>query len=171
MFKVIGEFLVFLVAPRRAQGVELIAQRRHALFQVLVELLEVVGKPPQFGRVDDGLGHGRASNARKTDTYRPRGPAIFHYSRTAIDVKSVANTGCDRSHAADHGLEGIARSGSWRGWPVIPAADHGRGGIARPSRRECGRGRLCRLRGKYKLFRPFAQPRVSVACRAISRPR
>jgi hypothetical protein len=58
VLEVFCKFLVLLIAPRGAQRLQLAAERRHPLFQVLVEFFEIVGEAAQFGWVDDGLGHG-----------------------------------------------------------------------------------------------------------------
>src|SRR5688572_14390110 len=75
LVEVLDEFLVLLVSPRRAQGVQLCAQRRQPLLEFLVELLEVVGETTQFDGVDDGLRH-RARNRNGHDARS----AYFHYS-------------------------------------------------------------------------------------------
>ena len=55
VLEIVDKFLMLLVAPCRRQGLQLAAERRHPLFQFLVELLEIVGKSPQFRRIDDSL--------------------------------------------------------------------------------------------------------------------
>src|SRR5258708_32536986 len=48
---------MFLIAPGVAQGGHLTVQHHHAILQLIIELLERVGKTPQVFRIDDSLWH------------------------------------------------------------------------------------------------------------------
>jgi cation diffusion facilitator family transporter len=55
--ELLRELLVLLVAPGVAQAYQLSVQRRDAIAQVSVELLEMVGETTELDRVDNRLGH------------------------------------------------------------------------------------------------------------------
>jgi hypothetical protein len=57
LLELLGELLVLLVAPGVAQADELAVQACHAIAQLGVEELEMVGEAPQLDGVDDRLGH------------------------------------------------------------------------------------------------------------------
>jgi len=50
LFEIFDKLFVLLVAPCRPERMQLGTQRSKPLFQLLVELLEILGKPPQFVR-------------------------------------------------------------------------------------------------------------------------
>ena len=52
-----GEFLVFLIAPGGGEVDHLTLQHRHAILQLIDELLEAMGEAPEFLRVDNRLRH------------------------------------------------------------------------------------------------------------------
>src|SRR5438105_1321008 len=55
--ELLAEFLVLLVPPGVAEADELAVEDAHAVLQFGVEFLERLSEPPDFGRIDDGLGH------------------------------------------------------------------------------------------------------------------
>ena len=57
LLEILGEFQVFLIAPSAAQRVELTGERRRAVGQVLIELLEHLREEPQLAGIDNGLSH------------------------------------------------------------------------------------------------------------------
>ena len=58
LLELFGEFLLFLVPPGPFQGRHLGPQRGDAVLDLAAELLEILGEPPQFFGVDNGLRHG-----------------------------------------------------------------------------------------------------------------
>src|SRR4051812_36177670 len=71
LLELLDELVVLAVAPGGAQAAELAVQGRHRVGQVAVEPLEVLGEPPQFVRIDDGLCHGTPRRV-VTPPARPR---------------------------------------------------------------------------------------------------
>jgi hypothetical protein len=71
---------MFLVAPSGSQRVQLGAQGGQPLFELLIELLEVLGETPEFGGVDNRLGH-RALDPPGTpwpsSRYQPRDKPVL----------------------------------------------------------------------------------------------
>src|SRR5258708_3581398 len=53
----LGEFFVLLVLPGIAQGAEAGVKEDHAVFEIAIESLEFLGKPPHLFRIHDCLGH------------------------------------------------------------------------------------------------------------------
>jgi hypothetical protein len=57
LLELLGEFLLFLIAPGAFQGRHLGSQRGDAVLDLAAELLQILGEPPQFFGVDNGLRH------------------------------------------------------------------------------------------------------------------
>ena len=55
--KFLGEFFMFLVRPRIAQGGEARVKHAHAVFELAVETLKFIREAPDFLGVHDCLGH------------------------------------------------------------------------------------------------------------------
>ena len=53
----LGELALFLIAPGTFQVLEAGVQAHQERFQFLVKSIEVVSKPPKFGRIYMGFGH------------------------------------------------------------------------------------------------------------------
>src|SRR5262249_8075163 len=68
----LGELVVLLVAPGIAQISELALKRRHAIAQVRVELLQILGKTTQFIRISYGTRHGNLKSASGDSGHCPR---------------------------------------------------------------------------------------------------
>lgn len=60
LLELIGEFLVFLIAPTRVERCKLVAKRRGAVAKLGIEFFQALGELPQCFGIDDGLGHGNA---------------------------------------------------------------------------------------------------------------
>lgn len=57
LLEILDEFFVFLISPGGTECMQLCAERSHSLFEFRVEFSQILGKPPQFDGIDDGLGH------------------------------------------------------------------------------------------------------------------
>jgi hypothetical protein len=61
LLELVGEFPLFLVAPRSLQSRQLPIERGYALLHVRIELVQTLRESPQFFRIDDGLWHEKPS--------------------------------------------------------------------------------------------------------------
>jgi hypothetical protein len=55
--ELVGEFLVFLVAPGGTEVLQLRLRDSDLAAQVIAEPPQELGEPPQFGRIDNSLRH------------------------------------------------------------------------------------------------------------------